>query len=258
MNYSNLEEAAAQFLIAARRAGKAGERLPESCRPVDIDSALAIQRRVSEILAEPIGAWKAAMPSPGKIMLAPIYAATIYCATPCSYRTMGSTARVEPEVAFVLGQDLGPRSAAYSDEDVVGAIAEARLVLELLGGRYADPGAVSFPEKLADGLNNQGLFLGPVVAGGRERALDAFPLTVEGSDGMLVSRDGRHPAGHPLKPLCWLANFLAARGEGLKAGQVVTTGSYCGALELPLATPLTVTFDGLGCLSVEFVRAEPA
>lgn len=191
-------------------------------------------------------------------MLAPIYAATIYFDSPCRYRTSGSTARVEPEVAFVLGKDLGPRSIPYLDEEVRGAISETRLVLELLGGRYADPGAVSFPEKLADGLNNQGLFVGPVLAGALERKLDAIPLTIEGPDGLLLSRDGRHPAGHPLAPLCWLANFLAARGEGLKAGQVVTTGSYCGALELPLATLLTVTFDGLGCLSVEFVRAESA
>lgn len=211
------------------------------------------------MLGEPIGGWKAAMPSPGKIMLAPIYAATIYFDSPCMYRTSGSTARVEPEVAFVLGKDLGPRSIPYLDEEVRGAISETRLVLELLGGRYADPGAVSFPEKLADGLNNQGLFVGPVVANGLERTLDGFPLTIEGLR-LLLKREGRHPAGHPLAPLCWLANFLAARGEGLKAGQVVTTGSYCGALELPLSMPLTVTFDGLGCLSVEFVRAdgEPA
>jgi len=189
-------------------------------------------------------------------MLAPIYVSTIYCDSPCRYRTTGSTARVEPEVAFVLGKDLGPRSTVYSDHEVRGAISETRLVLELLGGRYADPAAVSFPEKLADGLNNQGLLVGPVVDGGVERTLDGFPLTIDGPDGLLLSRDGRHPAGHPFAPLCWLTNFLAARGDGLKAGQIVTTGSYCGALELPLVTPLTVTFDELGSLSVEFVRAE--
>jgi 2-keto-4-pentenoate hydratase len=54
--------------------------------------------------------------------------------------------------------------------------------------------------------------------------------------------------------LYWLANFLAARGEGLTARQIVTTGSYCGALELPLSTPLRVTFGHQGCLSVEFHR----
>ena len=53
MNYSSSEEAAAQYLIEARRAGRTGDRLPESCRPADIEAALAIQRRVSEVLAQP-------------------------------------------------------------------------------------------------------------------------------------------------------------------------------------------------------------
>ncbi len=254
MNYSSSEEAAAQYLIEARRAGRTGDRLPESCRPADIEAALAIQRRVSKVLDQPIGAWKAALPSPGKIMLAPIYASTIYFTSPCPIRTHKSTARVEPEVAFVLGKDLGPRPTAYTDDEVLAAISEIRLVLELLGGRYTEPSTVSFPEKLADGLNNQGLFLGPVVPSGLEGTLDAFPLMVQGPNGRLLNLDGRHPAGHPLAPLCWLANFLAARGEGLTAGQIVTTGSYCGALELPLSTPLQVTFGDVGSLSVEFCR----
>ena len=63
---------------------------------------------------------------------------------------------------------------------------------------------------------------------------------------ILSTHDGRHGDGHPLRPLVWLANFLAARGEGLRAGQVVTTGSYAGAIEVPLDELLTVTFGDLG------------
>jgi 2-keto-4-pentenoate hydratase len=51
-----------------------------------------------------------------------------------------------------------------------------------------------------------------------------------------------------------LANFLAARAEGLRAGHVVTTGSYAGAIEVPLGQPLTVTFGELGVISIELVR----
>ena len=39
-------------------------------------------------------------------------------------------------------------------------------------------------------------------------------------------------------------------GERLRAGQIVTTGSYAGALEVPLATPLTVVFGTLGTMHV--------
>jgi 2-keto-4-pentenoate hydratase len=69
----------------------------------------------------------------------------------------------------------------------------------------------------------------------------------------LSTHDGRHGDGHPLRPLVWLANFLAARGEGLRAGQVVTTGSYAGAIEVPLDELLTVTFGGLGAVTTKLV-----
>ena len=38
-------------------------------------------------------------------------------------------------------------------------------------------------------------------------------------------------------------------------GQIVTAGSYCGVLELPLGAPLRIAFDGLGILSVVLANA---
>ena len=70
-----------------------------------------------------------------------------------------------------------------------------------------------------------------------------------------MTRDGRHPDGHPLVPLVWLANFLPTQGTYLRAGQIVTTGSYAGALDVPLDTPLTVAFGDLGTLNVELTAA---
>jgi 2-keto-4-pentenoate hydratase len=39
----------------------------------------------------------------------------------------------------------------------------------------------------------------------------------------------------------------------IEPGQIVTTGSYAGMLELPLATPLDIRFGDLGTLSVQFI-----
>jgi 2-keto-4-pentenoate hydratase len=245
-------EAAARQLVAARRARRPGDRLPESLRPADSEAALAIQRRVTEILGEPIGGWKAALPLPGKTRMAPIYASNIHSGSPCPVLASGNVARIEMEIAFVLGRDLAPRADAYTEAEIRAAISETRLALELLGGRYADAAAVSAEEKLADGMENQGLFVGPVVPDGLNRPLDVIPVKIEGPNGVLLDRNGTNPSGHPLAPLYWLANFLASRGESLTAGQIVTTGSYCGVAEVPLATPLRMTFGDLGVLSVEF------
>jgi 2-keto-4-pentenoate hydratase len=249
------QEAAAQYLVAARRSGRPGARLPEACRPADLESALAIQQRVGALLGQEIGGWKCSLPpAEGRILAAPIFSPAVVRTSPCAVIATGATVKIEPEVAFVMGRDLHRRDTPYSEAEVSAAVAEIRLVLELIGTRYADPAAVSWHEMMADNMNNQGLFVGPLVPGGFAAALETFPVTLRTPAGVLSVHKGRHGDGHPLRPLVWLANFLAQRGEGLRAGQIVTTGSYAGAIDVPLGQPLTVTFGDLGAIAIELVR----
>ncbi len=207
-----------------------------------------------------IGGWKCSVPTPErKIPAAAIFAPTIVSVGPCPITPIAGKARVEPEIAFVLARDLPARATPYDEADVRAAIGEARLVLELMGPRYADPAAITFAELLADSIANQGLFVGPVLSNTVGLSLDAFPVVIDGDDGTLLTREGKHPDGHPLKPLYWLANFLAGGGYGegvwLKAGQIVTTGSYCGAVDVPLETALIVRYGDFGTLNVQFSAA---
>ena len=246
-------EGAARFLISARRARRPGERLPEAVRPADVDAALAIQQRVTELLALPIGGWKCSLPVPERpIAMAPIYAPTIFASSPCPILPIAGKARIEPEIAFFMGRDLPPRAVQYEEAEVRAAIREPRLVLELIGPRYADPVAVSFPEALADGINNQGLFAGPAVPAALEQTLSEMPIAIDAGSTSLHAVRGKHPDGHPLRPLVWLANFLAQRQGGIRAGQIVTTGSYCGVVDVPLNAEISVRFGTLGALTVEF------
>ena len=250
-------DAAAQLLFDTRKARAQDARLSDALRPRDSAEALAIQQRVGTMLGVGIGAWKCSVPTAEKpSILAPIFAPTVRRDSPCPIALYRGAARVEPEVAFEMGKDLPPRGKPYSDDEIRSAIGQTRLVLELIGARYPDQTAVSFPELLADGIANQGLFVGPAVAAGLDEPLEAFPISVDSPQGRVVARDGKHPDGHPLRPLLWLANFLASGGyagvDGLKAGQVVTTGSYCGVLEVPLDTRLSIRYGELGTLAVEF------
>ena len=250
------QEAAAQFLAKARKAGVPGARLPEDIRPADLDSALVIQRRIVALLGQAVGGWKCSVPSEQRpILAAPIFASTIHRASPCTIVASGTIARIEPEVAFLMGRDLPQRATPYSEAEIRAAIGESRLVLELLDTRYAEPGVVSWPEMMADCVQNQGLFVGPTFAGGLDAQLRTMKVTVRGPVGVLSTHDGHHGDGHPLNPLYWLANFLAGRGEGLRAGQVVTTGSYAGAIEVPIGQPLTVIYGDLGQVAIELKRA---
>jgi len=251
---AEMRDAAARHLVAARTARHPGERLPEACRPTDITDALAIQERVRELLDAKIGGWKCSAPSVARaIAAAPIFSSTITSNSPCPILPIDGKARIEPEIAFVIGRDLPSRTTPYSDVEVRAAIRETRTVLELIGPRYADPAAVTYPELLADNIANYGLFVGPVVADGLEQSLEAFRISIDTPNRALLVRDGKHPDGHPLRPLVWLANYLASTGAGLSAGQVVTTGSYCGMLDVPLDTPLVIAFGDFARLPIQFV-----
>jgi 2-keto-4-pentenoate hydratase len=244
-----IDDAAATELARRRREGRRGPRLDPSIRPITLTEAFAVQHRVAARLGT-IGGWKCAMPSADRMNAAPLFTSTIFRGAHATVHARGAMAQIEPEIAFVFSRDLAPRSKPYDEAEVLGAVGEAHLVLEILGNRYDDPASVSYPELLADGMNNEGLIVGPVVENPATRALDAFQVNISGVDGFHLERAGRHPDGHPTKPAVWLANFLRERGERLRAGQIVTTGSYAGALDVPLATPLKVTFGTLGEMHV--------
>lgn len=253
-------EAAAQLLAAARAGRSPVARLPAASRPATIADAFAVQQRVTALAGRAIGGWKCALPTAAKTIVAPIFAADLRRGSPCTAAwPAGPSVRVEPEIAFLLAADLPPRRQPYTDDEVRAAIGATHLVLELIGTRYADPAGLPFPELLADNAGNAGLLVGPEVAAADDGALVRFVLRwgIAGEPATVL--EARHPDGHPLRPLAWLANTLPQipGGErGLIAGDVVTTGSYAGVLDVPAAVPLTFVFGELGRIDVE-LRPEP-
>jgi len=254
---------AAKHLLAARVSHTPGPCIPEAFRPADTDSALAIQERVLELLAQPIGGWKCGVPNPntGPIVAA-IPASAILASSPC--RVPGAKGLIEPEIAFAIAHDLPPRDTPYGENEIRAAIREAHLVLELITTRYADKASATPPEILADSFNNHGLLVGPVIPNVLDHPLEKLQVRITTAAGTLFDRVQGHPSGHPMKAFSWLVNFLNGRGEGLKAGQVVTTGSYAGIVEAPLHTPIHVEvgvefgpLGNLGKLDVELLTETP-
>jgi 2-keto-4-pentenoate hydratase len=253
---ARVEQQAAHILVARRSTGTAGERLPDTCRPTDIASALRIQSAVSEtwceLMDDSIGGWKCSLPPEGKLIVGPIYTRTIDSVPPVALWPGNDCARIEPELAFFFGVDLPARSTPYTPAEVDAAIARTHLALELINCRYSDPKACSFPEMLADGLVNQGLFVGPEVDAELARAASELAISITCATGEHSEHSGRHPNTHPRAPLYWLAEFLRSRGEGIVAGQVVITGSFAGVIDVPLNTDIEIHYAGLGTLSVNF------
>jgi 2-keto-4-pentenoate hydratase len=58
--------------------------------------------------------------------------------------------------------------------------------------------------------------------------------------------------GNPLNSLAWIANHLGARGLGLRAGDVVMTGSVSKVLQPKAGDTVRATYTRLGSVSVRF------
>ncbi|HSX84778.1 MAG TPA: hydratase [Cellvibrio sp.] len=251
---------AAEILVARRISGSQAERLPEHCRPRTLEQALAIQAAVTdqwcEQMEDTIGGWKCLLPPQDKLVVGPIYTRTIDSVPPVSLwpkaTPMADLARIEPELAFFFAKDLPARAEPYTPAEVDAAIARTHMALELINSRYADPASCEFPEMLADGLVNQGLFIGPEVDADSARAASSFTITLHCANGEVIERQGQHPNLHPRAPLYWLAEFLRSRGEGIVAGQAVITGSFAGVIEVPLDTDIRIDYAGLGSMQVSF------
>lgn len=254
---NNAQEAAA-ILVERRQTGKQGDRLPESCRPTTLEQALTLQAAISErwcdLMDDSIGGWKCLLPSEDKLVVGPIYTRTIDSVAPVTLWPKPGTddiARIEPELAFFFGQDLPAREAAYTAAEVDAAISRTHLALELINCRYNDPNQCTFPEMLADGLVNQGLFIGPQVDNELARNASEFTLNVR-KNGEVSTLQAKHPNNNPRAPLYWLAEFLRSRGQGIVAGQAIITGSFAGVLEVPMNTEISLEYVGLGTLEVSF------
>ena len=97
-------DAAARQLVAARLARRPGARLAESCRPRDNETALAIQRRVGELLHFDVGGWKCSLPTTDKAaFMAPICAPTITSVSPCSVLSEGGARESSPKLRSCSG-----------------------------------------------------------------------------------------------------------------------------------------------------------
>jgi 2-keto-4-pentenoate hydratase len=71
-------------------------------------------------------------------------------------------------------------------------------------------------------------------------------------DGQLVAEGRGSNVGGPLHALTWLANELAAHGGGLRAGDLVITGTCVEPVPIAPGQRLRVDFGDLGTIEVAF------
>ncbi len=235
-------------LVRARTSGK---RVLNTALPVPVNatSAMQIQALVQEQLAQPVGGWKVAT-GPEKVPVA----APLLDVYPASAEIrLFPNCTIEVELAARLGRDLPRReSGSYDRSDILEAIESLVVGIEVIGGRFDDAANVPFLSLLADNLGNRAYIVGdrlPLSTADRVSKL-ACHVTLNGTT--LYQSTACHPAGDPLGPPLYYANEQSDYLGGLRAGQIVTTGSLCGVLPIPTAGVVNAQLGHVGQVSVQF------
>lgn len=251
-------------LAKRRQLGEVASLLAQRLRPQSLDDAFMLQQQVATAMAEPVAGWKCLLPSTDKIVVAPIYQSTVgrYHDNPTAIQqcrlwpsvvpTSAGLARVEPELAFILAKDLPPRTEPYSEAEIDQAVGATHLALELIQSRFSHDSGADFYDQLADGLFNQGLFIGPEIQRVPGFSGSEFSLQLTFGDGRVQSFNAVHPNQQPRAGLYWLVNFLSANNIGLLVGQAVITGSYAGVLDLPFGEDIQFQYGDWGQFRLQF------
>ncbi|MCB1747499.1 MAG: fumarylacetoacetate hydrolase family protein [Gammaproteobacteria bacterium] len=156
---------------------------------------------------------------------------------------------LECEIAVRLGRDLPAHGAPYDFDAVADAVAAVCAAIEVVDDRDADYAVTDIGSLVADNCWNAGLVLGEFHAAWPDLAAIEGVVHV---DGAVVDRGhGADVLGHPFVPLQWLANHLAAQGRGLRAGDLVSTGSLAPTRFPGAPERCRFTLEGLGEVELE-------
>jgi 2-oxo-3-hexenedioate decarboxylase len=158
--------------------------------------------------------------------------------------------RVEPEIVFLLGDDLaGPGVTA---QDVLAATEAVCCGLEVIDSRYEDF-RFSLADVVADNTSAARFVLNP-------RRVDPGPIDLalvgcllEDGPDLVATAAGAAVVGHPAESVALLANHLGRRGRRLEAGWVVLSGGLTDAARLAPGSHVTATFGHLGRVGVRAV-----
>ena len=246
----HLIDKAAALLVKARRDMQGLPGLPDALKPATVDDGHAIQDAVSQQLGKLIGGFKAMAPPNLPPNRGIIYAETIH-ASPCDLPAKHvPQCGVEGEVAFIYRQNLPDRAVPYSRNEVA-AVIDAFTAIEIVHSRFDIANPLSNLEKLADSIMNGGLVCAAPNPEWRSLDLKNIAVTMTVNGQVIPGKNRGHPLGDPLGVAVEMANMWRSKG-GVRAGQIVTCGSYTGLDYLKPGDTCEIAFEGLGTASVKF------
>jgi 2-keto-4-pentenoate hydratase len=258
------ELTAAQRIVEARDAHTLLEPLPGDCRPTTLAEGYAVQEVLHGLFAERRSAHRVGY----KIgCTTTVMQENLGIDHPCAGSVNGEDVYqgradlvlaqfvqpgVECEIGMIMARDLDPEHGPYDRDSVAEYIGAVMPAIEIVNNRYQGGPAIGVPTLVADDFFGAGAVLGEANEDWQGIDLAALEGRVRVDSTEMDKGLGAAVMGNPLEAAAWFANLKTARGEIIKAGEFILTGSL--TVVQWIDKPCTVEADiaGLGTVSVKF------
>jgi len=228
-----LDSAAPAALAASRRAGTlARVRLQDIASRADAE---AFQAEAIEALGgEPCGYKIGATSSEVQQLLkcrepieAPILREHVL-ASSATFSIPAGLLGIECEFGFVMGRDFPAPEDTPELGALRSAVAECFVGLELVCRRVAPEVPLNEITAIADFSLDVAVVRGAPIPDWQRHDLAGLPVRAVLDGVTMASGTGVAVLGHPLNSLLWLATALSKRGQPLRKGEIILTGTCTG------------------------------
>ena len=157
--------------------------------------------------------------------------------------------KVEGELAFCLNKTLkGPGVTIADVYNATGWVAPA---IEIVDSRIKH-WKINLNDTIADNGSSARLVLGGRMTKIEDIDMRLIGMKLEKNGELLSTGTGAEVWGNPAASVAWLANKLSEFDIELKEGNIILSGAVTAAVPAEAEDVFTVSFAGLGSVSVKF------
>jgi len=253
--------AAAELLWSHWQRGSQIDGLPPACRPSSRVEGYAIQEEVARLSGHTVAGWKIAATSVAGQK-------HINVDGPLAGRLLSHTQKLpgtrvslsgnvmnvaEAEFAFRMARNLPRRSAPYDVNDVLSAVGALHPAIEVPDSRYREFAKVGAAQLIADTACACWFLIGAQSdASWRDTELSQHRVTAYRNGQIAAEGRGANVLGDPRVALAWIANELSQFADGLRAGDVVMTGTCLAPVAVAPGDRVRMDFGTLGAIETAF------
>ena len=157
--------------------------------------------------------------------------------------------KVEGEIAFYLEKPLSGPGVTIAD--VYNAVRYVGPAIEIVDSRIRDWN-IKLEDTIADNGSSAKFVLGSGVTPIERVDMRLVGMALEKNGALCSSGVGAEVLGNPVASVAWLMNKLSEFDIALKPGQIILSGAITAAETVAAGDVITVSFQGMGSLSVKF------